>query len=244
MGIIFDNANENITGSSGNVTIDGNDGYRSINQQIFTSNGTWTPSTPNVRAVLVEVIGGGGGSGGCAATIAGERAESACGGGGGFSRKFITSGLGPSESVTVGVGGTGGSAGLNAGGTGGTSSFGSHLSATGGVGGGGGNNTGGTTTSFGGAGGTGSGGDLNISGGDGSPGVVRLGSGTTPAQIWRVESGGTVYSAPQKTGASNSSGLVGFFPGGGGSSATSEPSQSARAGSSGAPGVVIVYEFE
>lgn len=105
-----------------------------IGTEIFTSSGTWTkPSGTN--AVEVWVIGGGGGAGGVATAGLGEAIISGGGGGGGAVYRYISSGLGATETVTVGSGGSGGAAGANNGSQGGTSSFGSFGSANGGAGG-------------------------------------------------------------------------------------------------------------
>jgi hypothetical protein len=138
-----------------------------IGLQVFTANGTWTPTAGTV-AVEVDVKGAGGG--------AGEGSSSAGGGGGGGGGeggraiKRITSGLGATETITVGTGGSGGTGNGSAGGT---SSFGSHCSATSGGGGfAGGSGVGG----IGGAAGIGSSGDLNIRGTPGANGGTGDGS--------------------------------------------------------------------
>jgi hypothetical protein len=75
------------------------------------------------------MVGGGGGGGGCYNYGGGAGAA------GGYSKKIIsTSALSSTESVTVGLSGSGGAPQLP-GGDGGTTSFGSHCSATGGQGG-------------------------------------------------------------------------------------------------------------
>lgn len=78
---------------------------------------TWTKPT-DVTAVRVEVYGGGGGG----ATGATSQAGAGNGGaGGGCSVEFITSGLGSTEPVQIGLGGTiGAASGGGDGGTGGT----------------------------------------------------------------------------------------------------------------------------
>jgi hypothetical protein len=87
---------------------------------IFTASGTWTPPDGITQAV-VTVIGGGGGGAVAGATSAGS---------GGEIEAFVD-GITGAVSITVGQGGTTSA-------TGGTSSFGSYVTATGGVGGAGG----------------------------------------------------------------------------------------------------------
>ncbi len=98
-------------------------GLKSV--QTFTSSGTWTKPA-GVNKVIVELVGGGG---------AGGFGASGGAGAGGYSKKFISSGLGSTETVTIGAGGL--ATGAGNGNNGGSTSFGSHLSATGGQGGGG-----------------------------------------------------------------------------------------------------------
>lgn len=115
--------------------------------QVFTTSGTWTKPA-GVTKVIVEVVGGGGGSG---------DGFTSMGGGGGYAKKLITSGLGATETVTVGIGGYRSQNGA-------TSSFGAHASATGGK-------------YDGACCGSGSGGDINLNGGS-TTGVAGGGLGT------------------------------------------------------------------
>jgi hypothetical protein len=207
-----------------------------LNRQVFTANGTWTP-TAGTTAVLVTVVGGGGGGGAAVATGAGQSSAGTGGGAGGASIEYITSGLGATETVTIGAGGAGGTTGTGS--NGGTSSFGSHCSATGGAGGAsavGGSSHSGTN---GAAGGIGSGGDINIKGGKsqschrnatvgfaGFGGDSILGSGG----IAQVTSSTVVGSA-------------GSAYGGGGSGGANGSSQSLVGGGAGHAGIVIVEEY-
>lgn len=213
--------------------------FSSINVQVFTSGGTYTPTT-GMLYCIIEVVGGGGGSGGVAATDAITNAASAGGGGGGYARGIFSSAtIGVSQSVTIGAGGTAGTAGNNSGGTGGTTSVGALISATGGVGGAGSAAVGGGGT-LGGAGGTGSGGDFGTHGAPGG-----YGFGATSAGIFTVGfsgSGGSSFfggGAPSNTGP----GIAGVSYGGGASGTFISLSSSAAAGAAGAAGVVIITEF-
>lgn len=126
--------------------------------QVFTSSGTYTPTSGMTKA-YVRLWGGGGGGGGVSST-AGNAA--AGGGAGGYAEKWFTSAtIGASQTVTIGAGGTAGANTGGTGGTGGTTSLGALMSATGGVGGAGCASCGALT---GGAGGVGSGGDINGTG--------------------------------------------------------------------------------
>lgn len=95
-----------------------------LQNQLFTSSGSWTAPAGVTRVKATVIAGGGGGS-----AWAGSS-----GGGGGYSCAWVT--VSPGTTYTVTVGGGGFYQGGNGfGGTGGTSSFGSFLSATGGGGG-------------------------------------------------------------------------------------------------------------
>jgi len=159
--------------------------------EVFTSSGTFTVPA-GVTAVKVTVVGGGGGGKGWAAN---SYYGANGGGAGGVAIKWIT-GLTPgnTETVTIGAGGTGGAASTNTSGhgsDGGTSSFGSHCSATGGVGGQYYNNSSYTNS------GVGSGGDININGGKGgnsgygtSSGGANSGGGGVPIAVTPNANGG------------------------------------------------------
>lgn len=107
-----------------------------LERKIFSTSGTWTKPS-GTSFVIVKVQAGGGGGGGCeGSATAGYLRFGGGGGAGGYSEHVISSGIGATETVTVGSGGSGGAAGANNGATGGDSSFGSHTTATGGGGGG------------------------------------------------------------------------------------------------------------
>ena len=138
-------------------------------QQVFASSGSFV--VPNdVTAVRVRLVGGGGGGGGSSAGLGGGG-----GGAGGYAEGVFTVVAGSSIVVTVGGAGVGVSAG--AAGNGGTSSFGSLISATGGLGG--------VSNGAGGSGGLGFGGDVATGGGFGGDGfgngVMLTGNGGSGA---------------------------------------------------------------
>jgi hypothetical protein len=199
---------------------------------------------PWLKSVRVKLVGGGGAGGGTQASAAGEAAAGSGGGGGGYSEKAIpVDVLGDSETVTIGVGGVGVSAGT--GGTGGTTSFGSHLSATGGTGG----TVGGDTVLLSGSpmvpsattagtGGVGTGGDVNIDGGIGHPGLVSFSDGIF------VGSGGGTPLAPSGTGmfrrSTSAAGVAGALYGKGGFGASTISGGGNQVGGAGGAGVVII----
>jgi hypothetical protein len=117
----------------------GGGGLKSV--QVFTSSGTWTKPT-DIGSVRVQLVAGG---------AAGNHSGYG-GGAGGYSEKFIDVSSISSVTVTVAAAVAGNTAGNS-------SSFGTHLSATGGFKGGAG--------AFGGLGGVGTGGDINTYGGGG-----------------------------------------------------------------------------
>lgn len=107
---------------------------RLIGVQVFTANGTYTPTAGMVTAVI-EAQGGGGAGGGLATPSAGNVSLGAPGTSGSYAKgRFTAASIGASQTVTVGAAGAGAS--NAAGGNGGTSSVGSLITAPGGVGGG------------------------------------------------------------------------------------------------------------
>jgi len=180
------------------------------NIQVFTSTGTFTVPS-GITKVKVTVVGGGGAGG------AGNSSYSGSGGGGGGAAIKIVSGLTPGGTVSVTVGGAGG-----------TSSFGAYCSATGGSTG----INGGTTAGNGGFGvdgGVGSGGDLNI-GGEGTCNAGSYAGNTIKAS----PGGSSILGGGGKAIGANGAGNAGRAYGGGGSGSNS------TVGGAGASGVVIV----
>jgi len=194
----------------------GGTGFSSINVQVFTASGTYTPS-PNMLYAQVEVVGGGGG--GCASP--GDMG----GAGGGYARKLVTAAqIGASQIVTIGQGGAGGITSAP-GANGGTTSFGSIISATGGSG-----TANGVYSSIG---GIGQNGDINCAGSSGTVGnnqYVVSGMG-----------GGTFYAGNIFVDQNAPIGANGNFPGGGGT--TASVAYPSAGGGNGAPGVCIITEY-
>lgn len=99
---------------------------------VFTSSGTFTVR-PGMTRVKATVVGGGGGGGGCASVAAGLASAAPGGQSGSCGIGLYSVTPGQAIAVTVGSGGSGGTAGGGSGAFGGTSSFGSLLSAPGGA---------------------------------------------------------------------------------------------------------------
>lgn len=104
-------------------------GGAGVDVQVFTSSGTWTKPASGTMALIRAW--GAGGSGGRSSSTGG----SGGGGGGNYADLWVPlSSLGATETVTIGAGGAAKSS-ASAGANGGTTTFGSRLSAYGGVGG-------------------------------------------------------------------------------------------------------------
>lgn len=172
----------------------------------------WT-KPGGLSSVEVELVGGGGGGSNCGADDAG-----AGGGGAGYSRKIITaSSLGSTENVLIGRGGAIETSGDQ-------SSFGSHLSATGGSGASG--NTPGSA-------GVGSNGDLNLKGQGGGNGETTNGVSGGVGGSSHLGGGGKPGDPTAEAGGNYGGGGGGAYNVGSGSST----------GGVGASGIVIVTEY-
>ena len=160
--------------------------------QEFTSSGTWT-KPDSINYVMVEVWGAGGGG------ASGDRSTGTIGGSGGGGGAYIykifrASDLGATETVTIGAGGTGGTALTangygNSGTVGGNTTFGTKLTGYGGIGG---QKSAGGTNSGGGGGGTTSYGTASIRSLGGNPrNSIEIAPNQEPlAQIYGGGSGG------------------------------------------------------
>lgn len=213
---------------------------RLLNIQVFTTGGTYTPTSGATKAI-VELVGGGGGGGGTPATSASQNALGQGGNAGAYALIWIPSGL-SSQTVTIGAAGAAGSAGA-AGGNGGSTSFGSLASCSGGNGGAVGSaisvfpafvtyNTtaatcSGTATFL-----------KNIRGALAFPGFLLQGASFIP---------GNGGSTPLGSGAQWLGGTTGIAASGfgsGGLGAAAGASSAALAGGAAAAGVVVVYEYQ
>lgn len=217
-----------------------NSSFFQVNNQVFTTSGTYTPTTGMVYC-SIQCLGGGGAGGGSPATPATSASQS-CGSGGGSGEYavgvFSAASVGASQSVTIGLEGI---AAIGAiGGNGGNSSVGALITAFGGTGGG----IIGPGTSIGivgGNGGTGgAGGDYRTAG---SPG--GWGFGTTGPLVFsgqgassQIGSGGSNVVNSQSSGTS----ALGFGSGGSGG-VTFGASQPANPGGNGTAGVVVITEY-
>lgn len=251
----------NISSFSGNLQIgttgdvrygldDGN-GYATgvhYNQTIVT---TATGATnfvkanfPGLRFVVAKCVGAGGAGGGAALTAAGQAAAGAGGGGGGYAESGISAAsLAATEVITVGVGGTVGTAGNNPGNNGGASSFGTWAVAGGGTGGAGNASTAINGNSQGGAGGAATTGNrFAVQGSVGMNGTYGNGF---YAQQGSGGASGLGYGGAQRGNAvdAGGNGIAGQLYGGGGSGGHNAAGSGAgtdRTGGAGANGIVIL----
>ena len=207
-----------------------------LNMQVFTSgSGTYTP-TAGTKSILVRMVGGGGAGGSTNyPTCSGVYFAGGGGGAGGYCEAVINS-VAVSYSYTVGTGGTTVSTCGSAGNSGGTTTFGSYTA----NGGAGGIEAASGTVGAGGAGGTASGGTLNMTGAPGGPAQANWGySGAGGGSAFG--SGGAAWFDETLAHAGNAG--VAYGSGGGGA-VNYYSSNSILLGGTGAPGVIIVYEYK
>lgn len=209
--------------------------FNTINVKSYTSSGTYTPSF-GMRYCTVECWGGGG-AGGSIAGLYGASNGAAGGGAGGYSRKTVPAAtIGASQAVTIGAGGTPGSAGAYFGGNGGATSVGSICVANGGSGGGF------VATAYG-LGGTAGTGDIAAVGQNGDVGVA-----SSTAEVYAFGGCGG-NSSVGSGGKSNvitsnvSNGTAGSGYGTGGSGACSNNYIIPAQGGAGTSGYVVITEF-
>ncbi len=238
---ISGSANASLSGNlavTGALTKNSHPVVTQVKRQVFSSTGTYTP-TSGIVYVDVEIVGGGGGGGGCDST-----AGSAGGGGGGgnYAKGIFTSAqIGASQTVTLGAAGTAGSSSGGTGGNGGNSSFGSLITSVGGGQGGGGGVSGGDA--FGGPGGNGAtGGDYNVQGNTGEDSV------TTTTSLFQM--GGHGANSPFGAGGLGNvtqggagPGNVGAGHGSGGGGATAGTGGAGQVGGAGTNGYCVVTEY-
>lgn len=212
---------------------------RLINTQIFTANGTYTP-TAGTTSVIVAAIAGGGGGGGVPSTTASQQATAAGGISGGYIVARLTTGF-SGAAVVVGTAGAFGGP-TTSGGNGGNTTFGTAVTAPGGTGGTPGTATGATAVIFPGT----------VSGTDPTTTGVLLeslrGSSGIGANVLSLSQilGGTGGDSPWGRGGRPVTGqpgnpATGF--GGGGSGASGVPSQGGANGGAGSAGRLVVYEY-
>ena len=210
-------------------------------QQVFTSNGTYTPHAGMVTCII-ECIGGGGAGGGSNGT--GSQVNVGGGGGsGGYSRKLATAAaIGASKAVTIGAGGTAGAAGPNAGGNGGDTSVGTLCIAKGGTGGGGTDVN--VTVGSAGAGGVAGTGDVTAAGASGMSGYA---ANTAAVSVFGAAGGSSIFgggAAPAAffgTGDANGAAASAYGSGGGGGYTSNSIAN--VAGGAGSSGIVVITEY-
>lgn len=215
------------------------EGFTQVVTQVFTANGTYTP-TSNMTWCVIEAVGGGGAGGGAAATAAGQYSCGGGGGGGAYVRGvYDAATIGASQAITIGAGGTGnsGAAGSN----GSSTIVGALIEAKGGNGG---NASTASTTPFAASaeGITGStGGDFQCKGfrsalaiGDSATNIIFGGRGAN--SIFGSGGTGTI-------GVSSGGGSVGTGYGAGGGGGMNKASQAATTGASGSSGIVVITEY-
>ena len=206
-----------------------------IVKQVFTSSGTYTPTSGMVYCII-ELVGGGGGGGGTSGGATGT-AGSGGGGAGGYARLIASAAtIGGSQVATVGGAGSAGATGANTGGSGGATSIGTLVVATGGSGGGGASNSTGINAQVGGTPGIGTTGDFLVSGATGQWGI---GYGTLSGFGVGGQGGGSYFGGCSAN--SNVGGVSGVNYGSGGSGAGS--STTSNAGGAGTAGLIVITEF-
>ena len=198
----------------------GTAGGVSVNIQVFTATGTYTP-TAGYTWGIAFVTGGGGGSAG----IGGTAGAQGGGGAGGTAIGVLNLTTLGAVTATVGAAGTAGASGLNNGGAGGSSTL-STLTGTGG--------SGSTTSGRGSSGGTPTGGAINIIGASGGDSSSTPLAGSGGGSFWGGGGGGQSSTAAGDPGRAYGSGA-------GGSCNTAT---TARAGGAGAAGVIMIMEFK
>lgn len=215
-----------------------------LSVQVFTVDGTYTP-TSGMKYCIVEGVGGGGGGGGGDSNTT---TQDSCGGGGAggtYSRKLFTAAdIGASKAVDIGAAGAAGSAGNNAGGSGASTTLGTTLLTA--PGGGGGASVANVASAIGVAGGTPGAagtGDVSIPGEPGKAGVQLNTSSRVPGMGGNSVMGHGAASNVSNSAASAGAGTAGGNYGGGGAGGRGGTTGGTAAGGAGAPGYMIITEF-
>lgn len=218
----------------------GTDALNVVAIQVFTSNGTYTPTT-DMTYCIIECLGAGGGGGGAVSASANSNNAGGGGGAGNYSRIVATAAtIGASQVVTIGAAGAAGTAGNNAGGNGGDTSLGAICIGKGGTGGGG-----SAAGSFGagGAGGVAGTGTLTIVGNHGGDGLFSL---TAGAFIFTGAGANSLFGSGPGTQCSSAATVTGRAASGYGSGGNGGGSSNAggnAAGGAGTAGLIIITEF-
>lgn len=212
---------------------------RLLNVQVFTSSGTVT-KTPGAKKWRIKCLGAGGGSSAAPATGSNEVSVSNGGGSGAYAEGIYDVSSITTASVVIGSGGAGGTAGSIYGADGGTSSVGSFISSPGGKAG---LPAGPANPPFQ---------PVANSNSDGPTGwniVGSSGAGAEPAvavaNSYAAGSRGSnsIFGVGGSIPAINNPANPGGGYGSGASGCSNGPSQSAKSGAAGRPGIVIIEEY-
>lgn len=217
---------------------------RLLGVQVIESTGSYIP-TPGMGSIIADITGGGAGAGGVPAQSSSSVGSSGGGGPGvrqvgRFTAAQVAAAMtGGAVPVTVGAGGAGGAAGANAGHPGGTSSFGTLMSAPGGMGSPAGISVSSSASNFSQAGlqGSGTGGNLPA-----LPGVAPTFGFCVQGNSIGGVGGGSAYGLPAGGGGENIPAGAATLGSGGGGVAVG-PSGAALAGGTGGSGLHIIWEY-
>lgn len=217
---------------------------RLAKSQKFTANGTWTPAT-GILGAIIECFGAGGGGGGAVVSSAGNTSAGGGGGAGSKSKVWlsaaqIATAVATPPTVTIGTAGTGGTTAPGTGGNGTDTSVGALCVGKGGSGGSPGTLATGVGGGPGGIAGTG---DVT---GTGQPGFPNLYAGASLVYApvggggGSSEYGGGAIMTPCGSSCAGGAG-TGFASGGAGGASTN--GSAAATGGAGTAGLVIISEF-
>lgn len=209
-----------------------------VSNQVFTSSGTYTPTSGMVYC-SIQCIGGGGGGGGAITTGSGQLSVGGGGGAGEYaSGIFSAASIGVSQTVTIGAAGAANSGAT--GGNGDTTSVGSLITAGGGSGGV--SSTAGTSqVGAGGSGGTGgSGGDWRS---QGAPGLWGYANSSAVFEFSGAGGSSQYGGGGKGTVGGGVGGNAGTGYGAGGSGNAQGNSGASLSGGAGTKGIVIITEY-